>query len=211
MRQCLSSLIYTQPACSPFLPRHLRPLQPSRHLLTHLCALPPSVPSNSVYTLAEYVPEFPRLGDPIRDFIAPDVPQLTGFNADDFTRLFLPDLIQPANIYTFLLFLSCAVAFVYLELGVLLDGFLQEQDFEKLEEDYLEDAKTGKKQEDRQQQHAEEGTIERDIEAKVRAKKAFKRAKMQAERKRGLGWLALVTALAVWTTGLMNKINPFQP
>ena len=32
------------------------------------------------------------------------------------------------------------------------------------------------------------------------------------ERRRGLGWLALVTAIAVWATGVLNSPNPFgQP
>ena len=32
------------------------------------------------------------------------------------------------------------------------------------------------------------------------------------ERRRGLGWLALVTGIAVWATGALNAPNPFgQP
>ena len=32
------------------------------------------------------------------------------------------------------------------------------------------------------------------------------------ERRRGLGWLALVTGIAVWATGVLNAPNPFgQP
>jgi len=29
------------------------------------------------------------------------------------------------------------------------------------------------------------------------------------ERRRGLGWLALVTGIAVWATGALNAPNPF--
>ena len=203
MNRGISSSIYRHPTRLPLFP-NLSLFPPSR-LLTSPSALPShlaSTPVTPVYTIADYVPDFPRLGTPIRDFIAKDVPQLPGFNADDFTKLFLPDLIQPSNIYTCVLLLSCAVAFVYLELGALVDDFLQEKDFEKLEDEFLEEAKTGKY---RKGLPREEEIIARDPEAELKAKQAYKRAKVQAERKRGLGWLALVTALAVWTTGIIIK------
>lgn len=31
------------------------------------------------------------------------------------------------------------------------------------------------------------------------------------ERKRGLAWLAIVTALAIWSTGVVNRPAPFMP
>lgn len=31
------------------------------------------------------------------------------------------------------------------------------------------------------------------------------------ERKRGLAWLAIVTAVSIWCTGVVNTPSPFQP
>ena len=140
-----------------------------------------------VAVLGAVVPDFPRLSQPFRDFIARDVPNLTGFNANDVVKNFTPDLIDPNSLYTCLLLVSCAAAFVYLEGAALLQDLLQEMDFERLEEKYLE--------ENRDKYPV--NMSRRDLTEK--------------ERRRGLGWLALVTALSVWCTGVVNKINPFQP
>ena len=77
-------------------------------------------------TLASYVPDFPRIGEPLRNFISRDVPTSPGINADDLTRIFLPDLIQPSFIYSFLLLVSCGAAFVYL-------GEMNDDDDDELE------------------------------------------------------------------------------
>jgi hypothetical protein len=148
--------------------------------------------------VADYVPKFPRLFDtPVKDFIAPDVPPLSGFNADTMTKIFVPDLINPSNVYTFLLFISCAAAVVYLELGALFNDFVQERDFEKLEEHFLEGQR-----EDRRKSKIEMRNTHEELSPEEVAYK---------ERKRGLGWLAFITAAAIWCTGILNKFNAFQP
>lgn len=139
--------------------------------------------------LGAIVPDFPRMVQPIRDFIAHDVPSLTGFNANDVVKIFTPDLINPSSLYTCLLLVSCAAAFVYLEGVDLLQDLLQELDFERLEQKYLEENRD-------------------DNGAPINSSREELREK---ERRRGLGWLALVTALSVWCTGVVNRINPFQP
>lgn len=152
-----------------------------------------ALPNHHIAIFADYVPKFPRIFDaPAKDFIAPDVPLLPGFNADNMTRLFLPDLINTETIYTLLLLISCAAAVVYLELGALFNDFTQEKDFEKLEEQYL-----------RQQKNLKNGGDEDLGDSGV--------SSAELERKRGIGWLAFATAVAIWCTGILNKINPFQP
>lgn len=41
--------------------------------------------------------------------------------------------------------------------------------------------------------------------------KLLRRQVIQYERFRGLRWLAIATALVVWSTGILNKDNPLQP
>ena len=145
-----------------------------------------ATPDPDLVTLASIVPDFPRIGAPIRDFVARDVPRPPGFDVDGVTRLFTPDLINPSSVYKILLFVSCAAAFVYLEGVALIQDLLQEMDYERLEDEFLEGGK-----DERNKRGALNDTLR--------------------ERRRGLGWLALVTALAVWCTGVVNEINPFQP
>jgi hypothetical protein len=183
------------------LPRRNRPINthfPASHRhRPQLC--PAALPHHHhhhhhIVILADYVPKFPRIVDtPVKDFIAPDVPLLPGFNADDMNQLFLPDLISTDTIYFLLLCISLAVAVVYLELGALLSDFLQEQELEKLEERYLQD------EDDRRRGIQNLSSSSKPEEIAMR------------ERKRGLGWLAFITASAIWCTGILNKVNPFQP
>ena len=51
-----------------------------------------------------------------------------------------------------------------------------------------------------------------ELESKSPKKAANDDESILKERRRGLGWLALVTAIAVWATGVLNTPNPFgQP
>jgi len=88
-----------------------------------------ATPDPDLVTLASIVPDFPRIGAPIRDFVARDVPRPPGFDVDGVTRLFTPDLINPSSVYKILLFVSCAAAFVYLEGVALIQDLLQEMDY----------------------------------------------------------------------------------
>ncbi|KAH7623446.1 hypothetical protein NADE_002635 [Nannochloris sp. 'desiccata'] len=198
-----TSLLALKPLASPT--RHFSPVIyiPATCRHRHCLSILPSaaLPAQHLTVLADYVPKFPRLFDtPVKDFIAPDAPLLPGFNADDMTRIFLPDLINPSNIYTLLLFISCAAAFVYLELGALFNDFVQEKDFEKLEEQFLEGQRK-----DRPENKNIEIRGNDDAGGLSHEEMAYK------ERKRGLGWLAFITAAAIWCTGILNKLNAFQP
>jgi hypothetical protein len=62
---------------------------------------------------ADLVPEFPRMGQAVRDWIAADVPQLAGFNGDDLNKILLNDLVSPSSWYTAALALCIVVLFVY--------------------------------------------------------------------------------------------------
>jgi hypothetical protein len=182
------------------LPRQNRPINQTHYPASHrhrpqLCpAALPHHHHHHIFILADYVPKFPRIVDtPVKDFISSDVPLLPGFNADDMNQLFLPDLISTDTIYFLLLCISLAVAVVYLELGALLSDFMQEQELEKLEERYLQD------EDDRRRGIQNLNSSSKPEEIAMR------------ERKRGLGWLAFITASAIWCTGILNKVNPFQP
>lgn len=137
------------------------------------------------------VPEFPRYLEQIKDFIANDVPTLNGFNGNDIARLLFSDLVNPSNLYTFLLLFSCAVAFLSFEAPELYDEIKEEKELEKLEESF-------RKESPQQAQDIET----RDISLQN---------KIAEERKRGLAWLALITSIAIWCTGVVNKIDAFQP
>ena len=178
--------------------RHFNAIPPRRHQRLSLLstALPPD---HGLIVLADYVPQFPRIFDaPVKDFIAPDVPLLPGFNADNMNQLFLPDIINTTNLYYLLLFISCAVAVVYLEIGALVNDFIQEKDFEELEDQFLQ-------QQEQRAKNKNEEMIATKVKPLSPEEIAYK------ERKRGLGWLAIITAAAIWCTGILNKINPFQP
>ena len=190
-------------------------------LFRSLSTLPPS-PSphptplaTHAITLANYVPEFTRIGQPINDFVnRRDFSNfLPGFNGDDYARLMVPDLINASNLYYIILCISLAIAVVYLELGALVNDFLQEQDFEKLEEEFLKRQKKEKKRRQRPSTTTTTTTTSSssvsDVdEVQIQRNMAIQRAK--EERRRGLGWLALATSLALWCTGILTEINPFS-
>ncbi|KAL3148607.1 hypothetical protein ABBQ38_014035 [Trebouxia sp. C0009 RCD-2024] len=47
--------------------------------------------------------------------------------------------------------------------------------------------------------------------AAAQQEKLLRRQLIQHEKFRGLRWLAIATALVVWSTGILNKDNPLQP
>lgn len=47
--------------------------------------------------------------------------------------------------------------------------------------------------------------------AAAQQEKLLRRQVIQYEKFRGLRWLAIATALVVWSTGVLNKDNPLQP
>jgi hypothetical protein len=209
----ISNLHPINPTAFPthlFLPYNKIPATTHRHRLSTL-SVTAAFPQHHLAVLADYVPKFPRLFDtPIKDFIAPDVPLLPGFNADNVTSLFLPDLINPETIYTLLLIISCAAAVVYLELGALFNDFIQEKDFERLEEQFLRQQELRKSNKSRGRDRSNISSIAQ-LEEEISVGKPTPEEQAYKERKRGLGWLAFVTAAALWSTGILNKLNAFQP
>ena len=45
----------------------------------------------------------------------------------------------------------------------------------------------------------------------LQADRTLYRKEIREERTRGLAWLALVTAVAIWCTGILSKDNALQP
>ncbi|WPT13401.1 hypothetical protein PSENEW3_00001242 [Picochlorum sp. SENEW3] len=59
----------------------------------------------------------------------------------------------------------------------------------------------------------DEQTFEKLVEKKGFVSKKKKKEEdtieeVRQQRRRGLGWLAVVTGIAVWATGLVNSLNP---
>lgn len=144
-----------------------------------------SVPSLHPYSVASLIPDFPRLLDRPQQ-LPPQMKEapLPGtFDVNAEARLMFPDLVTIDNLYTGAIILSFIVVFISFEGVELIREIQDEQTFEKLVEKKGFVSKRKKKEED---------TIE----------------EMRQQRRRGLGWLAVVTGIAVWATGLVNSLNP---
>ena len=155
------------------------------------------------------VPTFPRVGgQAVRDWIGQSVDNLPGFNGDDLARLLFPDLVNLVDAPTLLISLLLLLAFVYWEGGVLLRQLRERR----------------RKQQQQQQQGAQqEGDSGEGAagEAAALSEQDQPQHKQQRgrqewtplerarhERRRGLGWLALVTAATIWMTGVVNTFTP---
>ena len=148
--------------------------------------LPPSPPP-----LAALIPDFPRIGgQPLREWIGAQVPQLPGFNGDDLTRMLLADVQR--NPTTSAIIAALLVAFLFYE-GELL--------FERWQRDHPAS---------RQQQEEEGGGGAPNAQPQ-RRRHQTPMERLRHERRRGLYWLSMATAVALWCTGLLNRANPFQP
>jgi hypothetical protein len=159
-------------------------------------------PPHESASLAALVPDFPRFGKTIRDFIAQDLAQAEGgaVTGDTVNSLLIPDIVQPSSLYTAALILCCVVVFVYWEGGQLLEGFQAEKELEQLEDKYRED---------QQQTGGGGGSAAAAAARRRRAGLAAVEA-VKRERRRGLAWLALATALALWCAGgLTSIVAPF--
>jgi len=162
----------------------------------------PTLQGTRAASLASLVPDFVRLFDTTGSRASDSMPRLPGFNVNDTVSIFLSDLIHPSNAYAILLLFSCTVAFCYWEGGVLLQELLQEKELENLEDEYLSSGGIEK--------GADSSEDAAEME-KMGTHRLTEQALRSSERKRALGWLALVVALSVWCTGAVNKLNPFQP
>lgn len=135
--------------------------------------------------IASLVPDFPRLLDR-PDQLPPQMKEapLPGtFDVNAEAQLMLPDLLTMDNLYMGAIIISFIVVFVSFEGVELLREIQDEKTFEKLVE--------------------KKGFVSK------RKKKEFDTVEdMKSQRRRGLGWLAVVTGIAVWATGLVNNLNP---
>jgi len=150
--------------------------------------------SNIKDNVASLVPDFPRLfGRPDllpKQFTSP----VSGFDVNAETKLLFPDIVNIDNLYTAAIAIAFVVAFVSFEGIELLSSYQSEKVFERLAEKASRKKRTlsdlSKDNEDDKEEYIE---------------------LMKKERKRGLGWLAIVTAIAVWSTGILNNPSPLSP
>jgi hypothetical protein len=161
----------------------------------------------AVFTAA-LVPRFPRLVEQVKDFIAPSVPQLEGFNADDLNRILIPDVVSPGNLYTLLLLLALVVAALNWE------WTLEDSERDWMIKDSTKTKTTATRsisEDEVAKALADQGEGHGLVKATPAASDESRLGKLRRERRRGLAWLALVTAVAIWCTGVLNKGTPFQP
>ena len=141
--------------------------------------------------VASLVPDFPRLFDRPdllpKQFTSP----LSGFDVNAETKLLFPDIVNIDNFYTAAIAIAFVVAFISFEGIELLSSYQSEKVFEKLAE------KSSRR----------ESSINNPEKDNEEEKEEY----IKRERKRGLGWLAIVTAIAVWSTGILNNPNPLSP
>jgi hypothetical protein len=141
--------------------------------------------------IASLVPDFPRLFDRPdllpKQFTSP----VSGFDVNAETKLLFPDIVNIDNFYTAAIAIAFVVAFISFEGIELISSYQSEKVFEKLAE------KASRR--------------EKSIDESDKDNEDTKKEYIKRERKRGLGWLAIVTAIAVWSTGILNNPNPLSP
>ncbi|KAA6417709.1 MAG: hypothetical protein FRX49_12295 [Trebouxia sp. A1-2] len=148
-------------------------------------------------------PSFPRILEeiPIRRLSPrPDQPTIPF----DLTRKELTRILSPTSGTTPELLTGTSLLFAVILIAIALE-FLQ-RSFRSVHQsslpgDYSENAR----KEDRQSSQQMRAT------AAAQQEKLLRRQIITYEKFRGLRWLAIVTALVVWSTGILNKDNPLQP
>jgi hypothetical protein len=134
--------------------------------------------------IGNLVPKFTRIGEPIREWLSHGLAeggQTEGsFNGNNINQLLTPDLINQADVSSVVLFLLLLLSFYYLEGNELLAEIFDDKELESFQDE----------QKDPKRNNYDTKT------------------KLEAERRQGLGWLALATAVAVWTSGSLVKILP---
>ena len=113
-------------------------------------------------------------------------PTLDFFDINTMNELIFPDIVSGIdNVYNGALLLSFIVICVSFEVLELIREYNADRQYIELKEN--------KKSRD-----IEESTDTPEDDA-------------LRQRRRGLGWLALITFMAVWATGVLNSPNPLQP
>lgn len=147
------------------------------------------------------LPQFPRILDdlPIRRFY------LKGDHSGtfDLSSKELNRLLSPASGTTPELLTGTSLLFAVITLAIALE-FLQ-RTFQSvnggsLPSNYSDTAPKSQRQADQTRSTAA-----------AQQEKLLRRQVIQYEKFRGLRWLAIATALVVWSTGILNKDNPLQP
>ena len=147
------------------------------------------------------LPQFPRILEdlPIRRF------RLRGDHSGtfDLSSRELSRLLSPASGTTPELLTGTSLLFAVIILAVALE-FLQ-RSFQSVNggsssSNYSDTAPKSQRQADQTRSTAA-----------AQQEKLLRRQVVQYEKFRGLRWLAIATALVVWSTGILNKDNPLQP
>lgn len=120
-------------------------------------------------------------------------PTFDFFDINSINELMFPDIVSGLDsVYTGALFLSFVVVCVSFEGLELLREYNSDQEYIKLTKEQQTSSEAEKKGK------SSENTIS-SVDDALR------------QRRRGLGWLALITFIAVWSTGVLNSPNPLQP
>ena len=185
------------------------------------------------------MPEFPfRFVEQIRDFVAPSVPRLEGFDANDLNNILIPDVINANNAYVTLIGMALLIAFLswdrqhhhhhHHDHHHPRDGRREHhtpaghfEDDENSGEVIVSGSRKGGEPASNRPTSTlptrtlgARGTMgpssarllfDQDVPEQV------KNSLVRRERRRGLAWLALLTAITVWCTGIVNVEHPFQP
>ena len=113
-------------------------------------------------------------------------PTFDFFDINSMNELMFPDIVSSIdNVYNGALLLSFIVICVSFEVLELLREYNSDREYIELKETMK--------------------SVEKDNEIKKPQDDAIR------QRRRGLGWLALITFIAVWSTGVLNSPNPLQP
>ncbi len=147
------------------------------------------------------LPNFPRILEeiPIRRLS----PRADHSRVFDLTNKELSRILSPASGTTPELLTGTSLLFAVIIIAVALE-FLQ-RSFQSVHESSLPGEYThhGRKEQRQPQQTR--------IATAAQQEKLLRRQIITYEKFRGLRWLAIVTALVVWSTGVLNKDNPLQP
>ena len=147
------------------------------------------------------LPQFPRILDdlPIRRFY----PRGDHSGTFDLSSKELSRLLSPASGTTPELLTGTSVLFAVITLAVALE-FLQ-RSFQSVNGGSLPGTYSDTAPKSQRQADQTRNT------AAAQQEKLLRRQVIQYEKFRGLRWLAIATALVVWSTGVLNKDNPLQP
>ncbi len=148
------------------------------------------------------LPSFPRILEeiPIRRLSPrPDQPTIFDLTSKELTRILSPTSGTTPELLT-----GTSLLFAVILIAIALE-FLQ-RSFRSVHQSSLSgDYSENGRKEDRQSSQQVRTT------AAAQQEKLLRRQIITYEKFRGLRWLAIVTALVVWSTGILNKDNPLQP